>query len=150
MARKPARARRQRGREKARTGSTPASPGRAAGGRRSTVKKYDLATTIITVEKHLGEIGFPEYRFHPTRKWRFDWAWPKSRLALEVDGGIFISGRHVTGVGFVKDCEKMNEAIAHGWVVVRATPKQVESGAALDWLLRAARWTTQPKEGSIS
>src|SRR5690606_39740371 len=36
-----------------------------------------------------------EYRFHPERRWRFDFAWPDLRVAAEVEGGIHIGGRHV-------------------------------------------------------
>lgn len=28
-----------------------------------------------------------EHRFHPTRRWRFDFAWPDEKVALEVEGG---------------------------------------------------------------
>lgn len=33
-----------------------------------------------------------EYRFHETRKWRFDHAWPDRKLALEIDGGVWQNG----------------------------------------------------------
>ncbi len=52
----------------------------------------------------------PEYRFHPTRKWRMDFAFPEHKLGLEVDGGIFMrgGGRHTRGAGWLKDAEKLN------------------------------------------
>lgn len=56
-----------------------------------------------------------EYRFHPERRWRFDFAWPSQRLALEIDG----RGRHQTVVGTRQDCEKLNAAVALGWAVMR-------------------------------
>ena len=36
----------------------------------------------------LGEFGAVEheYRFHPERKWRFDWALPERMIAFEYDG----------------------------------------------------------------
>jgi very-short-patch-repair endonuclease len=59
----------------------------------------------------------PEYRFHPVRKWRFDFAWPLQWVAVEVDGGQWRAGggRHNTD----KDREKLNTAAARGWRVLR-------------------------------
>lgn len=56
-----------------------------------------------------------EHRFHPTRRWRFDFAWPSQKLGVEIDG----RGRHQTVAGVRADCEKMNEAIRLGWRVLR-------------------------------
>ncbi len=63
-----------------------------------------------------------EYRFHPTRKWRFDFAWPRERFAIEVEGVVpYGKGRHQTFTGYTKDAEKYNEAVMHGWSVMRFT-----------------------------
>lgn len=74
--------------------------------------------------------GVAEYRFHPTRKWRFDWAWPSQMVALEIEGGAWSRGRHTRGKGFIADCEKYNQAVLLGWRVLRVTPQQVKSGEA--------------------
>jgi very-short-patch-repair endonuclease len=76
-------------------------------------------------------IGTRELRFHESRKWRFDLAWPEQLLAVEIDGGIWARGRHVSGVGFQQDIEKLNEAAMAGWRVMRFTPRMVEDGKAL-------------------
>lgn len=67
-----------------------------------------------------------EYRFHPTRKWRFDIAWPIERVAVELDGGVYSGGRHTRGAGFVKDCEKLNEATVRGWRILRYTTDMLQ------------------------
>jgi very-short-patch-repair endonuclease len=67
----------------------------------------------------------PEYRFAPPRRWRFDFAWPTARTALEVDGGIWVQGRHSRGSGLIREHEKMNAAATRGWAVFRCTPHQV-------------------------
>jgi len=67
-----------------------------------------------------------EYRFHPTRRWRFDFAWPAEKVAVEIEGGIWTRGRHVRGSGFEKDCEKYNMAVAEGWRVFRLTRGMLE------------------------
>lgn len=97
----------------------------------------DLADTL---RFHILAAGLPkpelEYRFHPTRKWRFDFAWPDRMIAAEVDGGIWGRGRHVTGAGFLKDCEKLNAAAELGWRVFRYPVNLVKSGEALQQLER--------------
>ncbi len=75
-----------------------------------------------------------EFRFHPTRRWRFDWAWPPSKIAVEIEGGIWISGRHSRGIGYSKDMEKYNEATRMGWKVFRFTPQQFNNGEAGEFL----------------
>jgi hypothetical protein len=80
-------------------------------------------------------VGLPvpsaELKFHPSRRWRFDWAWADEKIALEVEGGVFIRGRHSRGIGMVKDMEKYNAAAELGWRIVRVTPRQMRSGEAL-------------------
>lgn len=63
-----------------------------------------------------------EHRFHPPRLWRFDFAWPEAKLAVELEG----RGRHQTVVGVRNDCEKYNTALLDGWRVLRfpATDKR--------------------------
>ena len=65
------------------------------------------------------------------RKWRFDFAWPDRKIALEVDGGAYSGGRHTRSTGFTEDCRKLNEAAVCGWRVARVTGEMVTSGEAL-------------------
>ena len=63
-----------------------------------------------------------EFRFFSPRRWRFDFAWPDDRVAVEVEGIHYSAqkaGRHQRGDGFVKDCEKYLFAQHVGWTVVR-------------------------------
>ena len=87
------------------------------------------------LEQHMRLTGLPaperEYRFHPSRRWRFDFAWPRSKVAVEVDGGIYSRGRHVRGKGFERDAEKRNAAVVAGWRLLHFTPRQVRNGAAV-------------------
>ncbi len=78
-----------------------------------------------------------ELRFHPKRKWSFDFAWPVNRLAVEVEGGVWQGGRHTTGAGFSEDCVKYNEAALLGWTVIRVTADHIHDGSAIDWIRRA-------------
>jgi len=65
-----------------------------------------------------------EYKFHPVRKWRFDFADPHGKVAVEIEGGAFSGGRHTRGAGFIADCEKYNAAILMGWRVFRFATKE--------------------------
>lgn len=80
-----------------------------------------------------------EYWFAKPRRWRFDYAFPDSKLAIEVEGGAFIGGRHTSGSGFLKDMEKYNAAVLLGWRVLRVTPRMVASGEALTLVERALK-----------
>ena len=77
-----------------------------------------------------------EYQFHPERKWRFDFAWPEQKVALEVEGGSWMAGRHSRGAGFNADMEKYNAAVLAGWKVLRVTPQTV---AMMDTVLMLKR-----------
>lgn len=93
-----------------------------------------LAKLAAELPLSVGMVWIPEpeqeYRFHTQRRWRFDYAWPAHRLALEVEGGIFTGGRHSRGAGMLADIEKYNAAVLAGWRLLRVTPKQVRNGQA--------------------
>lgn len=72
-----------------------------------------------------------EFVFHPVRRWRFDFAWPKAKVAVEVEGLTYDGGRHQTIQGFEGDCQKYNAAVVLGWRVLRGTGKQVARGELL-------------------
>ena len=69
----------------------------------------------------------PEHRFHPGRKWRFDFAAPCAMVALEIEGGVWTRGRHSRGPGMIADMHKYNNATSRGWSVIRVTPQMMES-----------------------
>jgi|TARA_R110000824_G_scaffold75309_4_gene191222 very-short-patch-repair endonuclease len=75
-----------------------------------------------------------EYRFHPVRRWRFDFAWVEQKVALEIEGGVWSGGRHTNPKGFINDCEKYNSAIVLGWHVLRCTSLHIKSGQMIDWV----------------
>ena len=84
-----------------------------------------------------------EYKFHPERKWRFDFfiechSWSFARpVALEINGGNWAGGRHVRPAALIKEYEKLNEATLLGWRVLLVTPEDVTSGRALELVGRA-------------
>lgn len=66
-----------------------------------------------------------EHKFHPRRRWRFDFCIPEHKIAIEYEGIFFnpIQGisRHQHGIGYSKDCDKYNAAMVEGWKVFRVT-----------------------------
>ena len=81
-----------------------------------------------------------ELLFHATRGWRFDFAWPDQRVAVEMDGGRWRpgGGRHSSD----SDREKMNAAAALGWRVLHFSPRQLLQNPAdcIAVVVRALEW----------
>jgi len=79
-----------------------------------------------------------EYRFDPTRRWRFDFAEIELMIGVELEGGIFSKRNmgHNTGRGIKQDMEKSNAAQALGWRVFRFDIDQVKSGYAIDFIIK--------------
>ena len=96
-------------------------------------------------QKLLKQSGLPvpetEYRFCDARRWRFDYAWPEQKIAVEQEGGAWSYGRHNRGSGFIKDCEKYNNAVLSGWRVLRYAPEQMTNGAIEDLKTMLGRGT---------
>lgn len=92
----------------------------------------------------------PEFKFHPSRRWRADWRLlapitgsrvpQPTKILVEFEGGLFNGkGGHSSVTGILRDCEKYNEAALMGWTVIRITPKHVVNGDALKWVERALK-----------
>jgi hypothetical protein len=71
----------------------------------------------------------PERQFRFCKRlYRFDWAWPSRRLALEFEGGTFGNEGWHTGSGYAKDCRKYNLATALKWRVFRLSSLMYKEG----------------------
>lgn len=111
------------------------TPAEALRREQAKAKRESLELALIQQLRAAGITGWErEYEFHPTRKWRFDIAFPLYWLAVEVDGGTWSAGRHVQSDGYENDCEKIAEAMVLGWSVLRVTSKQVRNWKALGWI----------------
>jgi very-short-patch-repair endonuclease len=99
------------------------------------------------LESHLALLlqtaGLPEpqreFRFHPKRRWRSDFAWPEQKVIVEVEGAVFSAGRHTRGAGFEGDCEKYNEIALAGFTLIRVTGKHINNGQAIHWIREALK-----------
>jgi very-short-patch-repair endonuclease len=101
------------------------------------VAKSNLEETLLLL---IRAEGLPEpereWRFHPTRKWRLDFAYPEKRIGIEVQGGTYIRGAHSRGTGLERDYEKYNQAQVLGWDVYQFSRKMIESGEAIETIKR--------------
>lgn len=93
------------------------------------VTSSDMFTRLCHSELHAECIK--EHRFYQPRKWRFDYALPRYKIAVEVEGGVWTGGRHIRPEGFLGDIEKYNTATLLGWRVFRTTPDHLLTGKTI-------------------
>jgi very-short-patch-repair endonuclease len=90
----------------------------------ATRRRHDYADDLAW---HIERAAIPqperEFRFAAPRRFRFDFAWPDRKIALEVDGGRWMpgGGRHASD----GDYEKLNIAASLGWRVLRVSSEMV-------------------------
>lgn len=88
-----------------------------------------------------------EFRFHPPRRWRFDYVLngpipgsnpPREyKIAIEFNGSVWTQGRHTRGQGYINDREKINQAQIDGWLVLELTTEMIKSGRAYEMIEQA-------------
>lgn len=118
--------------------------------------KYD--TDIVLKWFHQHKLApFAEYKFDESRKWRFDFAWPEWKIALEVQGGLFTNGRHSRGAALLKEHEKLNAAAMQGWKVLYTIPDNLCMAETVDTIKTAIQnasngfpGSTQPTEKHLA
>ena len=93
---------------------------------------------LLTMDHRANGTPLPkrEHVFHKVRKWRFDFAYPDSKIGIECEGGLWSGGRHNRALGMMADMEKYNAAALEGWMVLRFAKEHVDSGYALETILR--------------
>ncbi len=98
--------------------------------------------------KQCKEAGLPEpeteHQFAKPRKWRFDFAFIvetqlllvtlRNRIAVEIEGGLYVKGGHSRGAAYEKNLEKYNEATIRGWQLYRFSTGQVKDGTAIAFM----------------
>jgi very-short-patch-repair endonuclease len=79
--------------------------------------------------------------------WRFDFADIENKIAVELEGGIWIQGRHTRGAGFMEDAKKYNRANILGWTVMRYTHFEIRTSQAVHELVEL--YQARDKEGLL-
>jgi len=80
------------------------------------------------------EVPEQEHKFLDRRRFRFDFAWVERKIAVEIEGGVWVGGRHTRGGGYSRDLEKYNLATLHGWRVCRFTTQDVTTQKAIAFI----------------
>lgn len=82
----------------------------------------------LPLEREFSEIDAWEKDFQErhakskrSKRYRLDFAHPNSRTGIEIQGGVYMRGRHVTGSGYERDCRKYNLAYTSGWTIFLLT-----------------------------
>ena len=116
------------------------APGVSPSGRRRS-PSTDGAGLELAMLRQIRAMGLAEpetqYRFATGRHWRADFAWPYHRLLVEVDGGVWVGGRHVQPLGYIADRRRDCEAVCSDWSVLRVTREMIEDGTAVEFIRRA-------------
>lgn len=91
-----------------------------------------LPKGVQHIKNHLTLLQIPfvqEHMFHHLRKFRFDFAIPDLKIAIEYEGLNSEKSGHTTLVGYTEDCIKYNLATIDGWCILRYTAVNVEEFA---------------------
>jgi hypothetical protein len=100
---------------------------------RSIKSRVKVSPEKAAIEWVLAGLNLPfvkEFKFLTDRKFRFDYALPHRKVAIEYEGINSKKSRHTTLVGYTNDTSKYNLATIHGWKVLHYTAlnyKDVES-----------------------
>lgn len=113
-----------------------------------------------------------EHQFDAERRWKFDFAWPAQKVAVEIEGDtrgravichacgarvksvgtagklgreLRLGGRHTRATGFQSDCEKYNTATSLGWSILRFTSEDLTSRPVQSMQLVQALLARSPK-----
>lgn len=111
--------------------------------RKATAPQAGSDLFTVLCRSDLGVECVKEYRFHSTRKWRFDYAIPEHKIAIEVEGGVWTGGRQTSPQGFLGDMEKYNTATVMGWRVLRTTPDKLLTNETLAMIRKSMTDSTK-------
>lgn len=98
-------------------------------------KRNSLQNAFIDTWKLCGgdeSFWVSEYKFHQTKRWRFDFANPALKVAVECNGGQWVKSGHSSGKGLQRDAEKLNTAQALGWRVYVLTTSMLSKREAIE------------------
>lgn len=90
-----------------------------------TIYDYIMIDILSKLSLKYGFSFEREKVFSNDYKYRFDYAIPDLKIGIEIEGGIYVFGRHNIPTGYTEDCIKYNIAQSEGWMVYRFTTEQI-------------------------
>lgn len=67
-----------------------------------------------------------EFKFHPERRFRLDFAHIESKTGIECNGGTHHKGGHSSGRGIQRDYEKQRLAAPQGWIIIPLSASDID------------------------
>lgn len=68
---------------------------------------------------------YHNHKFLKNRKFKFDFAHITTKIAIEINGGNWIGGRHSNALALNSEYEKLNLAVINGWRVFVLSPEMI-------------------------
>lgn len=100
-------------------------------------KSHLEAELLRLLQLHRIPLPVCEYRAIPKRRFRYDMAWPESRLLVEIQGGLHMArGGHNTAKGIKRDTEKLNLATLNSWSLFQFTADDIRDFTAIKYIKR--------------
>lgn len=123
---------------------TALAPLRATNGQPAKKDKLAISPRFDAFLSLVAASGLPapelEYVFHPTRRFKADYAWPAQKLIVERQGGLWAKEgtrakkAHTMPLAILRDYEKANLAQLVGFTYLQFTPSQLDSGEVIETL----------------
>ncbi len=104
----------------------------------SELEEAFLKAWMKRYPKHMPAL---QHRFHPTRKFRFDFAWPTKKVAVEIQG---YGPGHFSLLGATKDYDRLIECLKLNWRVIYFTNMHLSDKRMLSTLDTVAYFLSIP------
>lgn len=124
----------------------------AAALKRAKDKKWEDLLAYHLQINGLGKLFAREYIIPELgRKWRWDFCDPMNKVAIEVQGAIWVPNKaHSGGTGIMRDHAKANAANFHGYAVFAFSDKTIKSLEAVDLIRDYYRQRLKIEPGSVA
>lgn len=104
---------------------------------KNKLSKIDMFITLVRASLSIDP--WPEFYFSMDRQYRFDYAIPEYKIAIEQNGGIWSKGNsgHSSGKGIQRDMDKGALAASLGWTIISRSPDQMLTIETMDFIQSA-------------